>query len=47
MVAGQTNDARVLMIVYIMREDLVRVVTAFEASSRSHYIPTEATPRSP
>ena len=33
-VVGETDAARVLVVVYTMREDLVRVVTAFAASSR-------------
>ena len=38
-VVGETDEARVLIVVYTMREALVRVVTAFEASSRMrvHY----------
>ena len=31
---GETDEARVLVVVYAMREHLVRVATAFEASSR-------------
>ena len=33
-VAGETDLARVLIVVYTMREDHLRVVTAFEASSQ-------------
>ena len=33
-VVGQTDQARVLIVVYTMRDDLVRPVTAFEAGSR-------------
>jgi uncharacterized DUF497 family protein len=33
-VVGETDRVRVLIVVYTIREDLVRVATAFEASSR-------------
>jgi uncharacterized DUF497 family protein len=33
-VVGETDKGRVLIVVFTMRRDLVRVVTAFEASSR-------------
>jgi uncharacterized DUF497 family protein len=33
-VIGETDAARVLLVVFTMRDDLVRVVTAFEASGR-------------
>jgi uncharacterized DUF497 family protein len=35
-VIGQTHLARVLIVVFTMRGDLVRTVTAYEASSRMH-----------
>jgi uncharacterized protein len=33
-VVGETDKARVLLIVFTMRDDLVRTVTAYEASGR-------------
>jgi uncharacterized DUF497 family protein len=33
-VIGQTDQARVLIVVFTMRGDLVRTVTAYEASGR-------------
>jgi uncharacterized DUF497 family protein len=33
-VIGQTDEARVLVVVFTMRDDLVRTVTAYEASGR-------------
>jgi uncharacterized DUF497 family protein len=33
-IIGQTDEARVLVVVFTMRDDLVRTVTAYEASGR-------------